>query len=130
MRSYLEQLVKEGRLKQFLHQLNGPGGQTRLGFQGNAFSRAPLGTINIIYATLGKMGSQLSRVMSLVRPLAKDSRPKLKRVRVENRPSMSFFEENKVRTVQPHDDALIRISALKSYCIMLCMILCMTLCMT
>ena len=89
-----------------------------------------MGTINIIYATLGKMGSQLSRVMSLVRPLAKDSRPKLKRVRVENRPSMSFFEENKVRTVQPHDDALIRISALKSYCIMLCMILCMTLCMT
>ena len=89
-----------------------------------------MGTINIINATLGKMGSQLSRVMSLVRPLAVDSRPELKRVRVENRPSMSFFEENKVGTVQPHDDALVRISALKSYCMMLCMILCMTLCMT
>jgi len=47
LRSHLEQLVREGR--QFLHQPNGPRGLTGSGFQGNAFSRALLGTINVIF---------------------------------------------------------------------------------
>ncbi|XP_075662926.1 uncharacterized protein LOC142632391 [Castanea sativa] len=51
--------------------------------------------------------------MSIARPLAKDSslEPKrskmeFKRSKMEVRPALSFFDENKVRTVQPHDDAL------------------------
>ena len=55
---------------------------------------------------LGSTGSHLSRVMSITWPPAEDSRPKLKRARAENWPSMSFFEEDKVGTIQSHDDAL------------------------
>ena len=107
LKSHLEQLVKKGRLKQFLHQPNGPKGQTRSGFQGNAFSRAPLGTINVIFATSRRTSSHPSRVMSVARPPAEDSRLELKKARVENQLAMSFSEKDKIGTVQPHDDALV-----------------------
>ena len=38
---------------------------------------------------------------------AEDSKPKPKRARVENQPTMSFFEENKVGTIQSYDDSLV-----------------------
>ena len=109
------QLVKEGRLKQFLHQPNEPKGQTGSRFQRNAFSRAPLDTINVIFAALGRTSSHPSGVMSVAQPPAEDSRLELKRAKVKNQPSISFSEKNKVGTVQPHDDALVVILRIGGY---------------
>ncbi|XP_075655248.1 uncharacterized protein LOC142625488 [Castanea sativa] len=53
----LEQLVKEERLQQFLYRPNGQVGHTDLGTQGNTSSRPPLGTINVIFATFGRVDS-------------------------------------------------------------------------
>ena len=66
-----------------------------------------MGTINVIFTAPGRTGSHPSRVMSVAWPPAEDSKPESKRARVENRPAMSFFEEDKVGTIQPHDDALV-----------------------
>ena len=66
-----------------------------------------MGTINVIFAAPGRTGSHPSRVMFVARPPAEDSRPEPKRARVENRPTMSFSEEDKVGTIQPYDDALV-----------------------
>ena len=46
-------------------------------------------------------------MMSVARLPAKDSKPKPKGIRVENRPTMSFSKEDKVGTIQPHNDALV-----------------------
>ena len=66
-----------------------------------------MGTINVILTALGRMGSQPSEVMFVARPLAKDSNYKPKRAWMEIRPALSFLDENKVGTIQPHDDALV-----------------------
>ena len=115
LRSHLEQLVREGRLKQILHQPNGLRGQKGSRFQGNAFSRAPSGTINVIFTAPGRTGSHPSREMFVAQPPVEDSRPEPKRARVENRPLMSFFEEDKVGTIQPHDDALVVTLRIRGY---------------
>ena len=99
MWNHLEQLVRDGRLKQFLYWPNGQGDQAGLGAQGNASSRPPLGTINVIFAALGRTGSHPSRVMSVAWPPAEDSNSKLKRARVEIRPALSFLDEDKVGTI-------------------------------
>ena len=105
--SHLKQLVKEGKLKQFLYQPSGQGGQARLGSQRDASSRAPLSTINVIFATPRRTGSHPSMVMFVARPPAKDSNPKLKRARMEIRLELSISNEDKVGTIQPHNDALV-----------------------
>ena len=45
--------------------------------------------------------------MSVARPPTEDFRFELKRARVENWLLMSFSEEDKVGTIQSHDDALV-----------------------
>ncbi|XP_075654953.1 uncharacterized protein LOC142625138 [Castanea sativa] len=45
--------------------------------------------------------------MSIARPLTEDSSPESKRSKVEVRPVLSFSDEDKVGTLQPHDDALV-----------------------
>ena len=42
----------------------------------------------------------------MARPLVDGSSPNSKRSRVEVRPNLSFFDKEKVGTLQPHDDAL------------------------
>ena len=69
--SHLEQLVREGKLKQFLYHPSGQEGQAGLGSQRNASSRSPLGIINVILATPGSTGSNPSKVMSVTHPPAK-----------------------------------------------------------
>ena len=66
-----------------------------------------MGTINVNFAAPGRSGSHPSKLMSVARLPAKDSKPESKKARVESRPAMSFFEENKVGIIQPHDDALV-----------------------
>ena len=46
-------------------------------------------------------------MISITRLPAKDLKLESKRARVENQPAMSFSEEDKVGTIQPHDDALV-----------------------
>ena len=105
--SHLEQLVKIGKLKQFLYQPNGQGSQARLGAQRDASTRPPLGTINGILAAPRRTSSRPSRVLSIAQPFAEDLRPNSKRSRTEVRPALSFSDKDKVGTLLPHDDALV-----------------------
>ena len=45
--------------------------------------------------------------MSVAKSLAEDSNSELKRARIEIRPSLSFSNENKIGTIQSHDDTLV-----------------------
>ena len=45
--------------------------------------------------------------MSVTRSHTEDSNPKLKRTRVEVQLALSFSDEDKIRTIQPYDDALV-----------------------
>ena len=45
--------------------------------------------------------------MSMARLSAKDTNPKPKRARVDIRLALSFSNEDKIGTIQPHDDALV-----------------------
>ena len=66
-----------------------------------------MGTINVIFAALGKTSSQPSRVMSVARLPLDDSNPEPKRARVEIRLALSFLDEDKDGTIQPHDNVLV-----------------------
>ncbi|XP_030963685.1 uncharacterized protein LOC115984827 [Quercus lobata] len=61
---HLEQLVQEGKLKQLLHHSSGRASQAGSEAHGDASSRPPLGTINVIFAAPGRTGSCPSRVLS------------------------------------------------------------------
>ena len=113
--NHLEKLVREERLKQFLYRPYGQGDQAGVGAQGNASSRPPLGTINVIFATSGRTGSHSSRVMSVARLLVEDSKLEPKRSRVEYQSAMSFSEEDEVETIQPHDNALVATLKIEGY---------------
>ena len=107
LRDHLEQLVKIRKLMQFLYQPNRQGSQAGSGHQRDASSRPPLGTISVILAALGRTGFHPFRVMSIARSFTEDLTLDPKRGRMEVRPALSFFDEDKVGTLQPHDDALV-----------------------
>ena len=67
---HLDQLVREGKLKQLLHHSSGRGSQTGSMLRGDASSKLPLGIINVIFAAPGRTGSCLSRVLSISHYLA------------------------------------------------------------
>ena len=77
-----------------------------MGSQRDASSRAPLGKINVILAVRGRTSSRPSWVLSIARPHLEDSTPQLKKAKIEVRPALSFSDEDKVDTIQPHNDAL------------------------
>ncbi|XP_075665342.1 uncharacterized protein LOC142635004 [Castanea sativa] len=105
--NHLEQLVKEGRLKQFLYWPVGQGNHSGEVNQDSTSSRPPLGTINVIFAAPGRTGSHPSKVMFMARTLAKDSRDQPKRIKVNILPILGFSKEDKIGTIQPHDDTLV-----------------------
>ena len=105
--THLELLVKEGMLQQFLYRPNGQGDQSRSRAQVNASSRPLLGIINVIFIASRKIGSQPSRVMSVTQLPTEESNRMPKRARMEARLTLSFSNEDKVGTIQPHDDALV-----------------------
>ena len=74
---------------------------------GDASSRLPLGTINVIFATPGRTGSCPFRILSVFRPLVKDHSQASKRARVGVPLILGFSDEDMVGTIQPHDDALV-----------------------
>ena len=103
---YLDQLVREGKLKQLLHHSSGLGGQANYGSQRDIPSRPPLGNINVIFAAPGRTGSCSSRIIYVARLFPGDTSQDSKRARVELPLVMGFSDEDKIGTIQLHDDAL------------------------
>ena len=90
-----------------MHHSSGRGGQTGSAFQGNAASKPPLGTINVIFATLGRTGSCPSRVMSVSCYFDDESNSVPKKIKTNVPLVLSFSNVDKQGTIQPHDDALV-----------------------
>ena len=63
--------------------------------------------INVIFAIPGRTDSCPSRVMFVARLSAEDNNPEPKRARMDIQPALSFLDEDKIGTIQPHDDALV-----------------------
>ena len=53
--------------------------------------------------------------MSVERLIAKEPNSKPKRARIEIRPGLSFSNEDKIGTIQPHDDTLVVSLKIKGY---------------
>ena len=104
---YLDQLDQEGKLKQILHHSSGLGSQANSGSQRDIPSRPLLGTINVIFAAPGRIGSCPSRIMSITRLSSGDINQDRKRARVELPLVMGFSDEEKIGTIQPHNNALV-----------------------
>ena len=105
--NYLDQLVREGKLKHLLHHSSDHQNQAPQEPRRDATLRPPVRTINTILAAPGRMGGYPSRVLSITQLPAKESQPGPKRARRNSHPVLSFSEEDKVRTTQPHNDALL-----------------------
>ena len=104
---HLDQLAQEGKLKQLLHHSSRLGGQTNSRPQRENPSRPPIGTINVIFVAPSRTRLCSSRVMSVARLSSGDSNHDAKRVRLERPLVMGFSDEDKIRIIQPHDDALV-----------------------
>ncbi|XP_075633602.1 uncharacterized protein LOC142606086 [Castanea sativa] len=104
---YLEQLVRGGKLKQFLYHPIGQGSQAGSGSQRDTSPKPHLGTINVVLAILGKVGFHHSRVLFVAQPLEGEYYPEPKRSRMEGQTMLSFSDDDKAGTLQPHDDALV-----------------------
>ena len=105
--NHLDQLVQEEKLKQLLHHSSDLGGQTNSWSERETPSRPPLGTINVIFAAPGRTGSCPSRVISVAHLSSEDTNHELKRAKVGRPLVMGFSDEDKIGTIQPHDDALV-----------------------
>ena len=103
----MDQLVREGKLKQLLHHSSNLGGQTDTWSERENPSRPPLGTINVIFAAPGRTGSWPSRVMSVAHLSLEDGRHEPKRAKLNRSLVKGFSDEDKIETIQPHDDALV-----------------------
>nr|XP_023929691.1 uncharacterized protein LOC112041000 [Quercus suber] len=104
---HLDQLVCEGKLKQFLHHSSGRGSQASSEPRRDDSSRPSLGTINVILAAPGRTGSWPSRIMSVAHLPTRDSNQDSKRAKRESPLILGFSDEDKIGTIQPHDDALV-----------------------
>ena len=74
-----------------------------------------MGTINTILAAPGRTGGYPSRVLSVAQLPTEESRSGPKRPKRNLYPVLSFSEEDKVRTTQPHDDALLITLRIEGY---------------
>ena len=104
---HLEPLVREGKLKHLLHHSSGQGSETSSAFRGNDAPRPPLGTINVIFAIPGSTGSCPSKIMSVYCCSNEGSSSVPKRVKMNVPLVFSFLDEDKLGTIQPHDDTLV-----------------------
>ena len=107
LRNHLDQLIREGKLKHLLHHFSGQQGQANADSQRDASLRPLIDMINVILATPGRTGSCLSNVMSVSQPSTEDDNRGSKRTKKEAPLVLGFSDEDKVGTIQPHDDALI-----------------------
>ena len=112
---HLDQLVREGKLKSLLHHSSGQGNQTSSDSWKNAHSRPPLGAINVIFVASRRTGSYPSKVMSVARLSADEDGSEPKRARILTQPTLGFSNEDKIGTIQPHDDALVVTLRIEGY---------------
>ena len=75
----------------------------------------PLGTINVIFAAPGKTSSCPSRVMSVAWLSIEDNNSEPKRARIESPLVLGFLADDKIRTILPHDDALVVTLRIRGY---------------
>ena len=94
-------------MTQLLHHSSGLGGQTTSQPEREIPSRPPLRTINVIFAAPGRTRLTPSRVMAVAHLSSEGINQEPKRVRVERPLIMGFSDEDKIGTIQPHDDALV-----------------------
>ena len=104
---HFDQLVGEGKLKSLLHHSSGQGNQTNSNSRKNATSRPPLGTINVIFVAPGRTGSCPSRVMSVARLSSDEGVSEPKRAKVLIQPTLGFSDEDKAKTIQLYNYALV-----------------------
>ena len=105
--NYLDQLVREGKLRHLLHHSSGHQNPAPQEPRRDAALRPPVGTINTILAAAGRTGGYPSWVLSVAQLPAEESWPGPKRPKRTLHPVLSFSEEDKIGTTQPHDDALL-----------------------
>ena len=112
---HLDQLIQEGKLKQLLHHSSGLGSQANSESQRDIPSRLPLGTINVIFAAPSRTRSCPSRIMSVARLSSGDTNQDPNRARAELLLVMGFSDEDKIGTIQTHDDALVITLQIEGY---------------
>ena len=105
--NHMDQLVREGKLRHLLHLSSGHLAQAVQEPQKDVSLRPPMGMIHVILAAPGRTGSFPSRVMSVARLSAEDSDRESKRSKKGSSPVLGFSDEDKIGTIQPHDDALV-----------------------
>ena len=71
--------------------------------------------INVIFTTLGRIGSCPSSMMFVARLPPEDSNLKPKRAKIEIQPVLGFSNEDKIETIQPHEDALVVTLKIEGY---------------
>ena len=94
-------------MKQLLHHSSGLGGQANSRSERETPLRPLLGTINVIFTAPSRTGSCPSRVMSVARLSSEDTSHESKKARLDRSLVMGFLDEDKIGTIQPHDDALV-----------------------
>ncbi|XP_050278250.1 uncharacterized protein LOC126719745 [Quercus robur] len=105
--NHLDQLVREGKLRHLLHPSSGHPGQAMQEPRKDVSLRPPTGTIHVILAAPGRIGSFPSRVLSVARLSAEDREREFKRSKKASSLILGFLDEDKRGTIQPHDDALV-----------------------
>ncbi|XP_050260078.1 uncharacterized protein LOC126705205 [Quercus robur] len=82
-------------------------GQANIEARKDTSLRPPMGIINVILATPRRTDSCPSKVMSVARLPSEHDDRKPKKAKTIASPVLGFLDEDKVRTIQPHDDALV-----------------------
>ena len=77
------------------------------GAPGDTYLRPPIGTIDVILVAPRRIGSCLSRVISVARLFTKDDDRESKKAKKEASLVMGFLSKDKIRIIQPHDDTLV-----------------------
>ena len=97
--NHLDQLVREEKLRNLLHPLNGHLGQAMQEPRKDVSLWPPTGTIHVILAAPGRTDSFPSRVLSVARLSAEDRERELKRSKKGSSLILGFSDEDKRGTI-------------------------------
>lgn len=90
-----------------MHHFSGRGGQANFESEKRDSMKPPLGTINVIFAAPGRIGSWPSKVMLVAWLPTGDIGHDPRSFRQAVPPILGFSNEDKAGTIQPHDDVLV-----------------------
>ena len=90
-------------MKHLLHHSSDHQGQTHQEPRRDVALRPTVGTINTILAVLGRTGTCPSRVLIVTQLPVEKSQSEPKKARRNSYPVLSFSEEDKIGTTQPHE---------------------------